>query len=276
MKSFFRKLVVNARPIGQIITLLFVGILPSLLDVTKGVVKQPEITASQKLFDYIFYLVWTMGNEAIGVFLLIAALITIRKCNKGYIFNRGDLYKDYPYIWYWICAKILGYSECNLVLVPIFMQFKLVIRDTFDKYHCGTFDKKDNDTISLNKSNMTKILDEVNLIIADTYPLSEKQIPKSKRKYPTILISRDNSVDHNRYYSPKLVQELVNEVRQLPANIKKVNVFATTNPQNTMNIINNAFKLGERGNLDEVIVFQQNKNGNPRRFKKKGKRVYRR
>ena len=72
------------------------------------------------------------------------------------------------------------------------------------------------------------------------------------------------------------VQEDVNEVRQLPANIKKVNVFATTNPQNTMNIINNAFKLGERGNLDEVIVFQQTKNGNPRRFKKKGKRVCRR
>ena len=42
-----------------------------------------------------------------------------------------------------------------------------------------------------------------------------------------------------------------------------------------MNIANNAFKLGERGNLDEVIVFQQNKNGNPSRFEKKGKRVYR-
>ena len=43
-----------------------------------------------------------------------------------------------------------------------------------------------------------------------------------------------------------------------------------------MNIADNAFKLGERGNLDEVIVFQQNKNGNPSRFEKKGKRVYRR
>lgn len=74
---------------------------------------------------------------------------------------------------------------------------------------------------------------QMNLIIADTYPLSEKRILKSKRKYLTI-------------------------------------------PQNTMNIANNAFKLGERGNLDEVIVFQQNKNGNLRRFEKKGKCVYRR
>lgn len=274
MKSFLGKVVVNARPIGQIISLFIVGFLPSLLDVTKIVTKQLELTASQKPSDFIFYFVWTQGNEAIGVFLLIVTLLTIRKFNKGYIFNRGDEYKNYPYFWYWICAKILGYSECNLILVPIFMQFKLVIRDTFDKYHCGTFDKKDNDIISVNKSNMTKILDEVNLIIADTYPLSEKQIPKSKRKYPTILITRDNSVDHNRYNSPKLVQEVVNEVRHLPTNIKKVNVFATTNPQNTMNIANNAFKLGERGNLDKVIVFQQNKNGNPRRFEKKGKCVY--
>lgn len=93
---------------------------------------------------------------------------------------------------------------------------------------------------------------------------------------PTILISRDNSVDHNRYDSPKLVQTVVNEVRNLPSNIKKVNVYATTNPQNTMNIASNAFKLGERGNLDEVTVFQQRRTGNPRKFEKKGKVVYRR
>ena len=276
MKSFFRKLAVNMRPIVQIIALLVVGILPSLLDVSEVVVKQPEITASQKWFDYLFYFVWLKGDVAIGILLSIVALFAMRKLNKGYIFNRGDVYKDYPYIWYWICAKILGYAECNLILVPIFMQFKLVIQDTFDKYHCGTFDKKDNDTISVNKSNMSNTSDEVNLIIADTYPLGENQIPLSKRGFPMILISRDNSIDHNRYNSPKLVQAVVNEVRNLPSNIKKVNVFATTNPQNTMNIASSAFKVGERGNLDKVIVFQQKQTGNPRRFEKKGKVVYKR
>ena len=68
----------------------------------------------------------------------------------------------------------------------------------------------------------------------------------------------------------------MNEVRNLPSNIKKANVFATTNPQNTMNIASSAFKLGERGNLDKVIVFQQKQTGNPRRFEKKGKVVYKR
>lgn len=276
MKSFFRKLAVNVRPAFQIIGLILVGFLPSLLNVSEIVTEQPQITASQKWFDYVFYFVWTKGDEAIGLLLLIIALYAVRKVNKGYIFNKGDVYKNYPYIWYWVCAKILGYSECNLILVPIFMQFKLVIQDTFDKYHCGTFNKKDNDTISVNKKNMSSASDEVNLIIADTYPLEAKQIPVSKRVNPTILISRDNSVDHNRYDSPKLVQTVVNEVRNLPSNIKKVNVYATTNPQNTMNIASNAFKLGERGNLDEVTVFQQRRTGNPRKFEKKGKVVYRR
>ena len=55
MKSFFRKLVVNARPIGQIISLFIVGFLPSLLDVTKIVTKQLELTASQKPSDFILH-----------------------------------------------------------------------------------------------------------------------------------------------------------------------------------------------------------------------------
>ena len=156
------------------------------------------------------------------------------------------------------------------------MQFKLVIHDTFDKYHCGIFSKKDNDTISVNKKNMSSVSNEANLVIADTYPLKVEQIPVSKRAKPTILISRDNSTDHNRYDSQELVQAVVNEVRNLPVNIKKINVYATTNPQNTLNIANDAFKLGERGNLDKVTVFQQRQTGNPRRFEKKGKVVYRR
>ncbi|MGN0340614.1 MAG: hypothetical protein ACI4D0_08955 [Lachnospira sp.] len=276
MKSFLKKIVVNSRSFFQIIGVIFVGFLPSLLNVSVTVTEQPQITASQKWFDYVFYFIWTKGDKAIGLLLSIVALLAVRKVNKECIFNKGDVYKNYPYIWYWVCAKILGYSECNLILVPIFMQVKLVIHDTFDKYYCGIFSKKDNDTISVNKKNMSGVSDEVNLIIADTYPLKVEQIPASKRIKPTILISRDNSVDHNRYDSPELVQAVVNEVRNLPVNIKKINVYATTNPQNTLNIANDAFKLGERGNLDEVIVFQQRQTGNPRRFEKKGKVVYRR
>lgn len=273
MKSFCKKLIANIRPICQIAGLFIVLLLPSLLDVTQEVEEQPKLTASQDLKDYILYLVWNKGNVAIGIFLFVLALFIIRKWNKNYMFNKGDAYKNYPYFWYWMCAKILGYTECNLILVPIYLQFKLVIRDTFSKYYCGELEKKQNDIVSVTKKNFSNVSDELNMIIADTYPLQENQMPRGKRLKPTIIISRDNAVDHNRYNSPELVQKVVNEVRNLPPSIKKVNVYATTNPQNTMKIAQDAFKLGERGNLDLITVFQQKRTGS-RAFEKSGKIVY--
>lgn len=275
MKLFFKKLMANIRPILQIIGLLILLFFPRLLDVSNIAVKQLELTTSQNWKDYIFYYVCTKGDIAIGIFISVLALFGIRKANKDYMFNKGNVYKNYPYFWYWICAKILGYAECSLILVPIHMQFKLVLRDTFNRYYCGNLSKKENDIISINKSNFSNILDEINLIISDTYPLKESQIPITKRGYPTILISRDNVIDHNRYNSPELVQKVVNEVRNLPDNIKKVNVYAATNPENTINIVKDAFKLGERSNLDIVTVFQQKRTGQ-REFKRRGKVVYKR
>lgn len=275
MKSIYKKIMANIRPICQIIGLVVILLLPSLMNISDKVEKQPELTASQDLKDYIFYYIWNKGNLAIGIFLFVLAVFVVRKWNKEYMFNKGDEYKNYPYFWYWICAKFLGYSECNLILVPIYMQFKLVFRDTFCKYYCGELDRKSDDIISVQKLNFTDALNEANIIISDTYPIQENQIPIGKRSKPTIIISRDNAVDHNRYDSPELVQNVVNEVRNLPINIRKVNIYATTNPYNTRKIAQNAFKLGERSNIDLITVFQQNRTDN-RKFGKKGKVVYKR
>lgn len=275
MKSFCKKLIANARPICQILGLIIAFLLPSLLNVSKEVVKQPELTASQNLIDYIFYFVWNKGNIAIGIFLFVVTLFIMRRWNKNNMFNKGDDYKNYPYCWYWICAKFLGYTECNLILVPIYLQFKLVIRDTFSKYYCGELEKKDNDIVSVNRLNISNISDELNMIIADTYPLQENQIPRDKRLKPTIIISRDNDVDHNRYNSPELVEKVVNEVRNLPSSIKKINIYATTNPHNTMKIAQDAFKLGGRSSLDLITVFQQKRTG-IRKFEQAGKIIYKR
>lgn len=275
MKSIYKKIMANIRPICLIIGLVVILLLPSLMNISDKVEKQPELTASQDLKDYIFYYIWNKGNLAIGIFLFVLAVFVVRKWNKEYMFNKGDEYKNYPYFWYWICAKFLGYSECNLILVPIYMQFKLIFRDTFCKYYCGELDRKSDDIISVQKLNFTDALNEANIIISDTYPIQENQIPIGKRSKPTIIISRDNAVDHNRYDSPELVQNVVNEVRNLPINIRKVNIYATTNPHNTRKIAQNAFKLGERSNIDLITVFQQNRTDN-RKFGKKGKVVYKR
>lgn len=275
MKSIKEKIIANIRPIGQIIGILIIFFIPKALNISDMVTKEPELKASQNWLDYVFYFVWNKGEIAIGLLLGIFVLFQIRKANKDCLFNRGDVYKNYPYWWYWVCAKILGYSECSLVLVPPDLQFKLVFKDTFTKYYCGEYEKKTSDTISVAKTNSPNSSDEVNIMIADTYPLQESQIPRAKRSKSTILISRDNVVDHNRYNSPELVKKVVNEVRNLPLNIKKINIYTTTNPQNAMKIAQDAFKLGERSSLDIITVFRQKRTGN-RSFEKKGKIVYKR
>lgn len=265
----------NIRPILQLLLLVGVFFAPRIFKITELIKTPPKLEASQKICDYIFYFAWKGGDWAIGVFFLIVVLFIIRKWNKTYMFNRGNYYKQYRYGWYRICSKILGYSECNLIQVPIYMQFKLVLNDTFDKYNCGEFDKKENDTISVSKSNFSHETDEVNVMISDTYPLSLSQLPEIKKNIPTLLISRNNTNDVNRYDSPELVRCVVNEVRSLNNNIKKVNVYATTNPLNTKNIASSAFKLGGRDNFNEVRVFQQERDG-IRKFNNKGIVVYKR
>lgn len=275
MKSIKKKVRDNIRPIGQIIVVIIIIFLPKILDVSNIVIEGPELKASQNWLDYVFYFIWNKGEIAIGLLLGIFVLFKIRKANESCIFNKGDAYKNYPYWWYWFCAKILGYSECSLILVPPDLQFKLVFRDTFSEYHCGEYEKRTNDIVSVKKINLSSAFDEENIMIADTYPLQESQIPEDKRLLPTIIISRDNMMDHNRYDSPELVHKVVNEVRNLPLKIKKVNIYTTTNPHNAKKIAKNAFKLGERSNLDLITVFRQKRIGN-REFEERGKVVYKR
>ena len=195
MKSIYERIKNNIRPILQLLLLVGVFFAPRIFKITELIKTPPKLEASQKICDYIFYFAWKGGDWAIGVFFLIVVLFIIRKWNKTYMFNRGNYYKQYRYGWYRICSKILGYSECNLIQVPIYMQFKLVLNDTFDKYNCGEFDKKENDTISVSKSNFSHETDEVNVMISDTYPLSLSQLPEIKKNIPTLLISRNNTND---------------------------------------------------------------------------------
>ena len=78
-------------------------------------------------------------------------------------------------------------------------------------------------------------------------------------------------------YSLVSTQQLARdyEEKSVNNNIKKVNVYATTNPLNTKNIASSAFKLGGRDNFNEVSVFQQERDG-IRKFNNKGIVVYKR
>ncbi|MGE9915715.1 hypothetical protein [Megasphaera elsdenii] len=216
----------------------------------------------------------------IGIWLIASVIIfkSIRIFNARLMLNQGNRYHQSCYLWYWFCAHILGIEKCNLILVPIYLQFELVINDVFEEY---PFDEKRFPTRSQEKIAVKKLVpeitgvndSEVNLVLEDTYPINLEQIPEEKRSFFTIKISR-NHPDNigKRYYSPQFIEEIQTEVRKLTDSVT-VNVFATTNPVNTRYIAQNAFQLANRGNVRCLYVYQQSSVGN-RNFEPKGHRIY--
>lgn len=275
-KNFLKKIRVNIKPILQIVLLIFFLILPIAMNLKQRVFGVLEVPVSTNPWEYLIYFAWDFGNALIGLVIAGAFYFIISKENRNCRFNdNGDVYNDYPYLWYKIC-RFLGYQECSLVLVPICMQFKLVVKGVFKKYYCGDIDDRENDIISVRRENFSNIDGEVNFFIADTYAIKEEQIPLSKRTKPTIWISRsDNIHDHTRYGNPELVKAVVNAVGDLPVSCKQVNIFATTNPKNTLHIAQQAFGSGIRGSLDKVTVFQQEFSG-IRKFENLGMVVFKR
>lgn len=220
------------------------------------------------------YFLIQSGKTIIALVVLLIALSTIRKHNKEKIVNRKDFYHNYPYIWYWYCAKVLGFGKCNLVLVPIYMQFKLVNHSVFDDFPLdeNSYPIEDNSDINVTKTNWASNPSEINIILEDTYPILDTQIPSTKNKLPTIKISRNDGKSFERHYSQKYIESVITQVRGLNSGIK-VNVFATTNPLNTFHIVKRAFTNGNRGNISCLYVFQQDGSGE-RLFSCKGKKIF--
>ncbi len=274
MKNFCKKIVVNARPISQIIIIVIAFLLPIILDFT-GLFTPPDDTVSVDIKHNLLVILWSYGNIAIGFAFSITVLFLMRKFNKDVSFNHGNTYKDYPFFWYWFCSKVLGYKKCNLVLVPIHLQFKLVLNDTFKEYFWENIETHEDIKFTKDKRNMTVVSNEINIVIADTYPIEKKQLPQNKKGNPTIWISRDKELVNCRYYSNKFVDAVINAVKENENTYKTINIFATTNPESTFNICRKAIKSGDRSSFDKVIVFQQDSDG-IRKFKPKGKTVYKR
>lgn len=274
MKKFSRQIEENLRPIAQIILLSVSLFLPVILEASKWI----EFIFQNVELDFDnakYYFLLKVGNWGIGIIVMLFVLSQIRKTNKEKLFNTKNVYHDYPYIWYWICAKILGYVKCNLKRVPIYLQFKLVLEDTFSEYDVGTEDdypKIENEEIEIHKKNWNVDSHEINLVLSDTYPIKKNQLPAAKSILPTLVVIRKRP-NKSRYYSPQFVSKIVDEVRNLPRTETSVNIFATTNPKHTRQIVENAFKMAERGNVKKLVVFPQSNKG-MRRFKRKGKIMY--
>ena len=210
MKNLGRKIKENLCSIVQIVLLIILLILPVIVDASSWIeffFQNSEINFETAKY----YFLLEIGNWGIGIVLMLLTLFKIRKYNSEKLFNTKNVYHDYPYMWYWICAKILGYTKCNLKRVPIYLEFKLVLEDTFSEYDVGTEDdypKIENEEIEIYKKNWNTGSQEINLILSDTYPIIESQLPARKSTLPILAIVRKRS-DKSRYYSPRFVSKIV-------------------------------------------------------------------
>lgn len=274
MKKFCEKISSNGRQILEIVALIIVTSIPWVVDLQE-IFKEYLADHPISPDDFFWQVAFRMGKPVASVVLFFAVLIGIRKFNQGFVMNRKRVYHDYCYAWYWFCAKILGIKSCDLVLVPIHMQFKLVIRATFQEYPLDEteYPVVENESDSkVSETNQEEPTREINLVLEDTYAIEVRQIPKSKQGYRTIKISRNSGADNSRHFSQKYIEAIIKCVRGLKGKVS-VNVYATTNPMNTKHIAKRAFGLGERGNVEHLYVFQQGKDGR-RRFEEKGRKVF--
>lgn len=264
----------NFTQISETVLILAVSLLPFYFDFKSifSTYLQENYPAPDNAVQY--FLIQSENNIIIAIALFLFILISTRKYNKDKTMNRKNIYHDYPLFWYWYCARVLGYKKCNLVLVPIPMLFKLVHHGLFEEYPLdeNSYPEEENETIKISKNNWTSNLTEVNIILEDTYPILDSQIPCSKNKLPTIKISRNDGKNFERHFSQQFIENVITQIRSLNSGIT-VNVFATINPLNSLNITKRAFTNGNRGNIDSLFVFQQEGYGE-RLFKTKGKKIF--
>lgn len=264
----------NIRQIFEIVGLIVVILLPWTIDLQE-LFKQYIEQNYLKPENIWSYIALTSGRLVASVILFVILLGIIRKTNADVVMNRRyNPYHDYCYAWYWFCARILGIKSCNLVNVPIYMQIKLIIRGTFYNYPLQDEDypivePEPECCVSKTHGNKDKMI--INIILEDTFPIEEKQLNKSTRELYTIKISRYNG-SNDRHFSNKFVEETEKVIKEFKR-IDTVNLFATTNPKNTVHIARRVFGSVDRGNIGHLFVFQQNKDG-IRMFESKGHKVY--
>lgn len=247
---------------------------------------ETELLITDKTTDIDILKIFTLllvkkGNLFIGIGLFIFLLCIIIKNNTNKLLNSGNHYHDHKYIYYWLCSHILGYKKCSLILVPVYMQIKLVLNDTFPEYYYGDNETYQDETTETNSIIIEKYnwTDEqpkvINIVVSDTYPIEPNKLPHLYSSTPAIHITRVNNSDStSRVYSPSLIESLNNEVNKIPGCFI-INLFATTNPKNLYFITKNIFQKAKRSNINHIVVFPQT-NGieNNWRFDESGKRIY--
>lgn len=264
------------RPIMQVLILIIMFFVPYIANVA-GIIKGIFYNTPIDFDNIKYYYAMKMGNGVIGIILVLLILFNcIRKSNEDYCLNKGNYYHEHFYLGYLFCAKVLGYKKCSLIRTPVYMQFKLVINDTFNEYSVGEeedYNIAEDESIEIGGIS-DSYTSSVNLVLSDTYPISKGMLPASTSNLSTIWIVRTDSKKMVRTFSKKFCNTIKEIVSGLPNNVETIHLFSTLNPKHSLWIANNVFKMAGRCQVKALKVFpQSNKNGNWN-FTEKGVSIY--
>lgn len=219
------------------------------------------VLASQ-LNSYIFIM-------TILLFSLCFLIRKIRKTNSTYILNGNSEFRRlhiHSYFEYWTAYHLMGVRKCQLTLVPIPMQFKLILQSPFSNYlyREGIQDVADDSKACVSIERIGNLLNdedcEINLVLSDTYPIKlAEQCPQALAR-KTLSISRFHE-NFTRIHSRVFVESVLNEVRKLPTTVTAIHVYATLNPWNTYEIAKEVFKTGGRDSIEYLYVYYQSQEG---------------
>ncbi|MFP7479657.1 hypothetical protein [Terribacillus saccharophilus] len=224
---------------------IFYGLLSLLtIDVTKFDEILKSIISNERIISIIC-----------GIIFSILIYIWRTKANKDKQFNTADKYNKYPIWVFWLASKGLGYGKVSLVRVPIYLQYKLLLKDTFHETLVDEVEEKVLPVV-LTERNMDHDSKELNLVLIDTYNITDEQIPSDKIQLPTIIIKSGNEIDSNRSFNPEFIKEIRKKTHALSKNYIQLNVFSTTNTNHNTSIVNKCFKNGGRTGFKNVYVYQ--------------------
>lgn len=267
----------NKREVFQSLFIISAFIVPGLIDLRPLLDGYLQTFKNDGWYILIYVLSIILGAKAIPFLLSGAVVAFCCHRNKNIVLNRGNYYHNYPLWWYRYCSLVLGIKSCNLVLVPIYMQFKLVINAVFSDFPLIESDYplvKENSKSKVVWHNVEQSEQEINVILEDTYKVDISQLPGSKRSLKTVKISRDEFIDGNRRYNPLFCEAVNSVIRSIPT-IEVVNIFATTNPKHTIEIARKVFLQAKRGNVNALYIYNQDdKVKATRAFEEKGHKVY--
>ncbi|MBU5593840.1 hypothetical protein KQI76_01545 [Amphibacillus sp. MSJ-3] len=197
-----------------------------------------------------------------SILILIILLNFFKKQNKDRIFNsNSNIYYNFYYALFWIASNILGYDKIQLAGIPIQMQYKIVLRSTFnsivpDMWMEHYDEVPDGVEVTLD-SIIVNDPKKINFIISDTYFLKDEEIDAEYNTNSVIRIT--SNLSDRRYVNKELVQktrEAIQLVRE--KGYKEIFIFSTANPQNNLNIINSSFRFFGRFVDFKVFVIQKN------------------